>query len=487
MKSRLPLFLLLVGLCSALPAETARLLLLHTNDLHDHVRPGYDGVGGLPYVAGYIAAERAQHPDLLLLDAGDVNEKGDLVAHRSHGLLTYEAMRSMGYDGVTVGNHDDNGGMVGMRRAEAALGQSFLCINFVDAHRQPLFTASRIVRKGEVTVGLIGLSRPHAELGLTVAESGQVLAAEAARVRPHVDVLIAVCHEVLDRVADWSQQAPGVDLFVTGHQHLKLEQAVQVPETGAWIVQAGYYARWVGRAELDVDLERRRLVGLTNTLVEMAHDTTPVDAALLATVKATETQLAPEASDFVMENHEAVTGEDLAWLAADALRQAARVEIGFCHAGQVLRATLPQGPVDVNAVFLTGGQRGEATLTLSLTGAEIEAYLVELAQNGSEPANWAGFGAVIDGPNIRSTLEPDRLYRVIMPQKEWDTRFLRAVKRQGDRGVKGPLTSGRERVTTPSELTFTSALAPYLKQLAGAGVSLRAEAAAMPTRGLPEG
>lgn len=65
--------------------ETTRLLILHTNDHHDHLRAGPGGVGGLPYVSGFIRSVRTQHPDVLLLDAGDVTEKGDLVGFRTQG------------------------------------------------------------------------------------------------------------------------------------------------------------------------------------------------------------------------------------------------------------------------------------------------------------------------------------------------------------------------------------------------------------------
>lgn len=52
---------LLFAVC-ALPAKATRLVILHTNDVHDHVRPGYDGAGGLPYVSGYIRQVRAVEP-----------------------------------------------------------------------------------------------------------------------------------------------------------------------------------------------------------------------------------------------------------------------------------------------------------------------------------------------------------------------------------------------------------------------------------------
>ncbi|HEY5553189.1 MAG TPA: metallophosphoesterase, partial [Opitutaceae bacterium] len=90
-------FLLGLFLLPWIAAETASLLILHTNDIHDHVRAGDGGLGGLPYVAGYIRQVRSERDDVLVLDAGDVAEKGDLVAHRTHSKMTYELLRRIGY------------------------------------------------------------------------------------------------------------------------------------------------------------------------------------------------------------------------------------------------------------------------------------------------------------------------------------------------------------------------------------------------------
>ena len=55
--SRQTLLSLALSLLFALAAaaETRSLLILHTNDIHDHVRAGTGDSGGLPYIAGYVA------------------------------------------------------------------------------------------------------------------------------------------------------------------------------------------------------------------------------------------------------------------------------------------------------------------------------------------------------------------------------------------------------------------------------------------------
>jgi 2',3'-cyclic-nucleotide 2'-phosphodiesterase (5'-nucleotidase family) len=417
-------------------------------------------VGGIPYVASYIESVRTLRDDILLLDAGDVVEKGDMVADRTRGEISYSLLSRMRYDAVTIGNHDNDQGLDWLRRYEAAMGQAFLCLNRVDTVGSSLFEPSRIVRVGEVRVGLIGMIVPQDEGTLDFAESGRRLAAEAERIAKETDLVVAVCHHGSKACAEWSLMAPAVDIFISGHSHEAMHEALVVPETGALIVQAGAYAKWVGWLELDVDTETRAVRMKDYHLVAMDHASIEPDTAMMELVSATEARLCPEAGEPMLDNPEPV-GAEMAWLAAEAMRRQAGVDIGFCSPAHILRHYLPQGTVDVNALFLTGGQRGHRVVRASLTGAEIEAYLgsLNLAEN---QAAWSGFAVMRSDEGgkqtLRTTLDPRREYSVVMPEMEWSKRFMRAVSRAKG---KGPL--GARRFSTELAPThFTEALRGFL-------------------------
>jgi 2',3'-cyclic-nucleotide 2'-phosphodiesterase (5'-nucleotidase family) len=472
---------LLAATLATAQAATAHLLILHTNDLHDHVRAGSNGLGGLPYVAGYIQQARAGRSDVLVLDAGDVTEKGDLVAFRTHGVMTYEAMSRVGYDAVALGNHDiDEISAEQVQAFEQALGQPILCLNIVRPDGAPRFTPSRIVERGGIKVGLIGLITPRKpeDGGLDATESGRALQREAARLRAAgAELIVAICHESAPKCAEWSQLAPEVNVFVSGHAHQAIQEPLVVPQTGALIVQAGSYARWVGELEIEFDRDARRVVQHGGKLIAMQHASTPVDAAMLAWVQETEKRLAPEAADFVFDNPAQIDGFAVARLGAEALRVAAGADVGFCHPYQIIREVLPAGRIDVNAVFQTGGHRGHDTLLVSLTGREIEAYVNALQRIQREPPEWAGFrvarvSAPDGGERYQADLEPERSYRVVMPKLEWDTRFLRLAQKVGERDPRHPLAS-RRFTTQPSDVTFTSAVCAYIQRLVADGATVQ--------------
>lgn len=95
---------------------TASLWILHTNDIHDHLRPGYDGVGGLPFVSGYIRDVKESMTNVMVLDAGDVAEKGDLFARKTGSEIVFKALSRIGYHAWTPGNHDHDFGIEALHR-----------------------------------------------------------------------------------------------------------------------------------------------------------------------------------------------------------------------------------------------------------------------------------------------------------------------------------------------------------------------------------
>lgn len=460
----------------ALWAEVSSLLILHTNDIHDHIRPGDGGIGGLVHVSSYIKQARAERDDVLVLDAGDVAEKGDLVAHRTHSKITYEAFRRIGYDAVAIGNHEhDEYLQPGLHKFEKILGQSLLCANLVEPNGAVAFESSRIVEVNGIRIGLTGAIVPRKEGGLDAKATGRALAREAAALRERgAQLVIAICHEGATECADWSRAAPGIDVWVSGHTHEAIDPRV-VPETGAIIVQAGCYARWVGRLELEVDRDTGKIVSHHGRLVPMTHTEIPVDTEMLEWVMEKERAIAPEASEFVFHNPAVLDYWTLARLAADGLRIDSEADIGFCHPYQVIRGALPVGPIDYNALFLTGGQRGEECLFVDLTGAEITAYVNALHQLQREPPEWSGFRVARDPDpdGFRHTdLDLERTYRVVMTRIEWETRYLRLAGKAQAKGVLGPLGS-RDITVRSAPVNYTDSLRGAITRLLAKGDKLR--------------
>ena len=454
-------------------AATDTVLILHTNDFHDHIRAGYEGVGGMPYVSGYIKSIKAERPDTLLLDAGDVMEKGDMLADATKGAMMYEAMGRIGYQAGVVGNHDYDQGVAAIcKNAALAPGYTLVCANWPEA-AEVCMAPSKLFDVDGVKVGVIGLMRPQGDDKPGNKELAGMLSREAAALEPEAHLIVAVCHLSSGDCASLSRLAPEVDVFVSGHSHEVLQQPKIVAETGARIVQAGQYARYVGRLELTIDLDTEKVEEAKGELVEMRHDAVPCDTEMLSWVQQREQELCPEATRIVARTEKGMNNTDIARLAAAALLEKAGAEIAFCHPGVVIRSGLPVGAVDVNALFLTGGQRGRSVVTVPLTGAQIEEYFTRLVAEGWGRTQWVGFGAeyaVASAPGkagVRTDLDAARVYRVVLPELEWTSRCLKVF---GERARDA--AAGEAPKTTPCDFTFIEALTAYVENLGAAGTPL---------------
>jgi len=449
-------------------AKPGKLLILYTNDLHDHIRPGYEGVGGMPYVSGYIKQVKSQRQDVLVLDAGDVSEKGDMVADKTDSEIMYEAMGRIGYDATVPGNHDLDHTVARVREwAALAKGLSFLCRNCFDPDGKPSFPPSKIFDVQGAKIGVIGLTvineKEPADFDLCVKQLGE----EVDRLRPDVHLVVVLCHLGSKTCRDLSAKIPAIQLFVSGHTHELIKKPIVVSETGALIVQAGEYAENVGRLELAIDLAERKIVTVDGTVVEMKHDVISCDNEMLQWVKKRESELCPDAVKVVGRCDARVNATGAAVLSAAALRWHSKADIAFCHTARVIRGGLPKGEIDVNALFCMGGQRGARLIEATLTGEMINDYLKYLRERRNEQTEWAGFrGASHNGVWLEQTdLEPSQAYRVVMPELEWTSRFLKMAERNND---------AHSIQSAVCQFTFTDALTAYAEYLGKEEVTLDA-------------
>ena len=105
---QLSLHIVLALLClQAAPAFSTidTLVVLHTNDFHGYISSDGDRAAGLARIATYFDRERARSSKVLALDAGDC-VSGTPVSTLFQGRPIFEAMTAVGYDAVTLGNHE---------------------------------------------------------------------------------------------------------------------------------------------------------------------------------------------------------------------------------------------------------------------------------------------------------------------------------------------------------------------------------------------
>ena len=130
-------------------AETA-MTILHTNDFHDRFEPisRFDSgcsaednaegkcFGGSARLVTAVGEARARSNNAILVDGGD-QFQGTLFYTYYKGALAAEMMNQMGYDAMTVGNHEFDDGPEVLRGFMDAVEFPVLMSN-ADVSREPL-------------------------------------------------------------------------------------------------------------------------------------------------------------------------------------------------------------------------------------------------------------------------------------------------------------------------------------------------------------
>jgi 5'-nucleotidase/UDP-sugar diphosphatase len=242
------------------------LVILHTNDLHGHpLKFNYNGipdVGGLPAIATFVHQVRVRHKNVLLLDAGDVNT-GRAESNLFKAVPDILGYNYIGYDAMTLGNHEFDNPIPILRKQERLARFPFLSANIRTSDGDRLVRPYVVKRFDGFTVGILGLTLKETK-GIAYPDHVKDLVFEdevkTARrlvkvLRGKADIVIALVHMGL-----WEDErrgskrlaarVPGIDLIVDGHTHTDLTEPVYVNSTP--IVQAFQWGLKVGKATMTI-------------------------------------------------------------------------------------------------------------------------------------------------------------------------------------------------------------------------------------------
>lgn len=336
------LALLLAALC-VLPAsavaegctqETNVTTILFTHDLHSHFLPQSTAEGGES--GGYarlktvIDGERAMNPDALLVDGGDFSIGSLIQTLYTTQAAELRTMGAMGYDAVTIGNHefDHKGtGFAEMLNSAKAAQQAAVELLLVDARPLEDMDAYRerfgpvtpvlptlleanyapaddnpdrafirsamedygvtdcvTLERGGVTYGLFGLMGVDSDECAPTSGFTRTDAAKAAKrcvetlKGEGAEIIVCLSHSGTgDSLAssedeELAKAVDGIDVIVSGHTHSTLAEPLVVNDT--YIVSSGPYCQNLGSLTFSWDgsgqkrLLDYRLIPIDETVAE---------------------------------------------------------------------------------------------------------------------------------------------------------------------------------------------------------------------------
>jgi 5'-nucleotidase len=431
--------------------------ILHTNDLHSNfigMAPVLDyapdktnddddeTLGGFARLATMIAERKSARKVLgpvLVVDAGDYSMGTAFAAATRETGAELQLLFQMGYDAVTLGNHDFDLGSDGLGQsigvaAKAGRVPTVVASNtdFL-AHDPTLADLQRlakdgvirrylVIERGGIRFGIFGLLGKEAiffasSAGATTFSDPFETAKEMVTVlreTESVDVVICLSHGGVAKGKDGhytegddirvAQMVPGIDVVIGGHSHIALQEAIMVNDRTP-VVQAGKYGEHLGELVITVDggrltVESYQIHPIDNTVLGDRAIEDEIDK-----LKKTVTEVVFASRGYSFDQPLAVAPRDvnctytdivastpLANLVTDAFRNATKADIGITAAA-LIRTGLTRGKSGIQTVYdvfavapigagIVDSTAGSALVTAYFTGLELKDLLeFSLANN----------------------------------------------------------------------------------------------------------
>ena len=274
----LPFYLFAFSPLDADAKKHKQLVILHTNDTHSTIFPikqniddkEIAGRGGYLRRVNMLKEQRQQHPDLLLFDSGDFSQ-GSGYYTLFKGEVEIGLMNQMGYDAVTIGNHEFDFGLDNLARIFRMANFPIVCSNYdckgtvLEGLVKPYIT----LKRNGVKIGVFALSPALKGLvfdgncqGITYldpAETAQKYI-NFLRKQEKCDIVICISHlgwkesEYTDEML--LKGIEGCDLVLGGHTHTYMKQLEYAPDkTGKLIPvdQNGKHGAFIGKLLLNLE------------------------------------------------------------------------------------------------------------------------------------------------------------------------------------------------------------------------------------------
>jgi 5'-nucleotidase / UDP-sugar diphosphatase len=267
------------------PALAYDLTILHTNDFHARFEPisKYDSgcsaesniegkcFGGSARLYTAIKESRGRVANSILVDGGD-QFQGTLFYTYYKGQLAAQMMNSLGYDAMTVGNHEFDDGPEVLSGFMQAVHFPVLMSN-ADVSLEPALAnklvKSAIIWRGGERIGLIGvtpedtdeLSSPGEHVKFSDPVSAVQTEVDSLSERG-VNKIVVLSHSGYQVDKEIAANTTGVDVIVGGHSNTYLSNvsdraAGPYPTmvNGVAVVQAYAYGKFLGELNVSFDAQ----------------------------------------------------------------------------------------------------------------------------------------------------------------------------------------------------------------------------------------
>jgi len=202
-------------------------VILHTNDVHGAIE-------GYSYLPPLKKALESQGATVILMDSGDFSE-GTIYVSTSKGESAVTLMNQVGYDVVTLGNHDFDPGFEVLEKNLSKAMFKTIASN-VYKNNELFAEQDVIIKVGDLKIGVFALvtpetltkANPENLQGLSIPSKNQlyeIAQQEVDKLKKEADIIVCLSHLGVDeesegnRSYDVYNNVEGIDIMLDAHSH----------------------------------------------------------------------------------------------------------------------------------------------------------------------------------------------------------------------------------------------------------------------------
>ncbi len=211
---------------------SGKTLIIQSNDVHGAM----DKYSQLAALRNELKARGA---DVILTDAGDFSQ-GTPYVSTTKGMYAINMMNAMGYDVVTLGNHEFDFGYEQLKKNLASARFKVVCADVLDKKGNTIVDSNYVfTTPSGLKVGFFGMETPETQTkvnpalikGIKFLSKGELYTCAQSQVdalkAQGVDLVVCLSHLGVDdesapdghRSVDLLAHTSGIDLLLDGHSH----------------------------------------------------------------------------------------------------------------------------------------------------------------------------------------------------------------------------------------------------------------------------
>lgn len=387
--------LLLTWGCVTKTGPINELTIYSMNDFHGAIYEN-EKEAGISKIGKYLKDVKKKNPNnTLILSAGDMFQ-GTAVSSMTRGKVVVEAMNEIGFEAMTIGNHEFDWGVPDIEKfmdGKEENGEAkfpFLGANIVKTGTDEIVSFAKpytIIQKSQVKIGVIGVigEDQKRDILASIVEPYDFISqintikkyTKELRAEHGVHIVIAMTHSdtlqsfLNERMADLTGDEK-IDLVINGHTHRYYSgENTRVEGAPMPYIQSGNNGSYIGKTVLKFDKKTINITDVSAENLKSLDIAKKNDKEIDQILSKYSEELQQSNEQLGIAAKTVVRDEGVTW-AADVIKAYSNVDFGFVNKGGIREAGFPikQGDIVtygsifkimpfenmVNIVSLTGEQ-----------------------------------------------------------------------------------------------------------------------------------